>query len=344
VESGGVKQFFCGRLPLEFSPVWWSDGIQGMVFKPYAIETETVERVFIDWLRSQVTSSESVVLGPADDCAIVDVNPGRQEVLTTDMLMDGVDFICSQQDLAQIGRKCMAVNLSDLAAMGATPKFALVSLSLPQAWSVDEAQQLMSGIFSMSQEFGISVVGGDTNSWNHPLAVSITAIGEVASGTAWRRGGAQVGDRLIVTGPCGGSILQKHLRFSPKILEAKWLRERSGIHAAIDVSDGLAWDTFQIAKASGWGVILNESSIPIAADAVARASETGRLPLNHAMEDGEDFELVLAVDPESLLAIQEDWPFAQPLVDFGEVVETEGFWLRDSDGVLSSYRPHGYEH
>ena len=303
-----------------------------------------MEREFLNWLRTQMSGSEAVVLGPSDDCAIVNVSPGCQQVLTTDMLMDGVDFVCDQHDSTQIGRKCMAVNLSDLAAMGATPKFALVSLSLPHAWSVDETQKLMTGILSMSQEYGISVVGGDTNRWDRPLVVSITAIGEVAMGEAWRRSGAQVGDRLVVTGPCGGSLLQKHLHFLPKISEANWLREKSGIHAAIDISDGLAWDTFQLAKASGLSAILNESDIPVAQDAVNRSKETGWSPLQHAMEDGEDFELVLAVEPESLLSIQKDWPFEQPLVDFGEIVEDDGFWVRRPDGSMSNYRPEGYEH
>lgn len=303
-----------------------------------------MERVFLDWLRSQISASEAVVLGPSDDCAIVNVSSGCQQVLTTDMLMDGVDFVCSQQDLSSIGRKCMAVNLSDLAAMGASPKFALVSLSLPQVWSVAQAQKLMNGILSMSQEYGMSVIGGDTNRWDRPLVVSITAIGEVASGEAWRRSGAQIGDRLVVTGPCGGSLLQKHLSFLPKIAEANWLREHRGIHAAIDISDGLAWDTWQLARASGLGAILNESDIPIAADAVIRAADTGRSALQHAMEDGEDFELVLAIEPKCLSSIQQNWPFQHPLVDFGEVVEADGFWVRGADGFMTSYRPNGYEH
>ena len=303
-----------------------------------------MERLFLKWLQSQIGASEEVVLGPTDDAALVDFESGEHAVLSTDMLMDGVDFVCSDHDLALVGRKCMAVNLSDIAAMGATPKYALVSLSIPSSWSAADIQKLMEGILGIARNYGVHVVGGDTNRWKHPLAVSITAIGTVTVGEAWRRQGARVGDRLVVTGPCGGSILGKHLEFSPRIKEAAWLRQKTGVHAAIDVSDGLAWDTFQLATASGVGVVLNQEDIPITPAARDLARDSEKTPLHHALNDGEDFEIVMAIDPQSFLSISSEWPFAQSLIDFGEVVENPGFWIRQTDGSLVNGDPGGYEH
>lgn len=303
-----------------------------------------MERLFLKWLQSHIGVSEEVVLGPTDDAALVDFESGEHAVLSTDMLMDGVDFVCSDHDLALVGRKCMAVNLSDIAAMGAKPKYALVSLSIPYSWSAADTQKLMEGILGIARNYGAHVVGGDTNRWKHPLAVSITAIGTVAVGEAWCRQGARVGDRLVVTGPCGGSILGKHLEFSPRIPEADWLSQKTGVHAAIDVSDGLAWDTFQLATASGVGVVLNQEDIPITPAARDLARESEKTPLHHALNDGEDFEIVMAINPKSFLSISRDWPFEQPLIDFGEVVENPGFWIRQTDGSLVNCDPGGYEH
>ena len=116
------------------------------------------------------------------------------------------------------------------------------------------------------------------------------------------------------------------------------------MHAAIDVSDGLAWDTFQLARASDVGVVLNQEDIPITSAARDLARESKKTPLHHALNDGEDFEIVMAINPQSFLSISRDWPFEQPLIDFGEVVENPGFWIRHTDGSRVTCDPGGYEH
>lgn len=265
-------------------------------------------------------------------------------VVTTDMLMDGVDFQLSQHDARRIGRKSLAVNLSDLAAMGARPVGAVISLALPRRGGEELALQLYEGLIPLAEEFETAIAGGDTNSWDGPLVISITVIGEVIPGKEWRRSGAKLGDEILVTGSFGGSILGKHFDFTPRVRESLLLAERYEIHAAMDVSDGLSLDLSRLCEASGCGAVLNLSQIPIAPSAYELESRDGQSSLDHALGDGEDFELILAVAPavaEKLLAAQ---PLGVPLTRIGRFVKESGLWQQAGGGPLQSLAPRGYEH
>ncbi len=305
-----------------------------------------MENDLLRWFAANLPSHERLVVGAGDDAAVIRLAEGQQLVATTDMLMDGVDFRVGEHDAARIGHKALAVNLSDLAAMGARPVAALVSLCLPQVGGELLTKQLYHGLLATAAKYDVAIAGGDTNSWPGPLVISVTALGEVAPQRAWRRSGAQAGDRILVTGRFGGSILGRHLDAVPRVTEALWLAEHADVHAAIDVSDGLSLDLSRVCEASRCGAVLDLGSIPISPDAeqLARERNDGATPLDHALADGEDFELVLVVPPseaERLVALQ---PLGLPLTAIGTVSDQPGLWSRGSDGKEQPLAPRGWEH
>ena len=292
------------------------------------------EFAFISWLRERTPGGPRVIVGPGDDTAVL-VGSIKPQLITVDMLMDGTDFILDEVGGRAAGRKAMAVNLSDIAAMAGVPHSAVVSVALPKAGGRELAEQLHLGLCDMADAFGVSLVGGDTNSWDHPLAISITLLGEATERGPVLRSGAKPGDWLLVTGPLGGSLLGKHLTFTPRVREALELHEAAPIHAMIDISDGLAADLQHILDESGCGANLDEASIPISNDAVKRSRVTGKTPLQHALGDGEDFELILAVDPADGSKLLHSFPWLKKI---GECVE-RGLWLNDSP-----LEPSGWVH
>jgi len=258
------------------------------------------EFAYIEWLRKRTPTHPRVLIGPGDDCAAL--APGTRPLLvTTDMLMDGTDFLLAEVDPRRIGRKAMAVNLSDIAAMAGVPIAAVVSVALPQITNARKlAEELYLGMREMADRFQVPIVGGDTNSWDGKLVISVTLFGEATERGSVRRNGAKPGDWLYVTGPLGGSILGRHLDFMPRIAEALALHEAVDLDAMIDISDGLSADLHHILEESGCGATLDADAIPIHPDAILRSQSSGRPPLEHALTDGEDFELIFAVSPEQI--------------------------------------------
>ena len=157
--------------------------------------------------------------------------------------------------------------MSDLAAMAAEPLAGVVALVLPQTGGLELAIELYEGMLPLAEKHGLVIAGGDTNSWDGPLVVSITLLGKVTPRGALRRGGAKAGDRILATGAFGGSILGRHLDFEPRVAESLLLNERYELHAGIDVSDGLSLDLSRMAEESGCGAMLQLDKIPIADDA-----------------------------------------------------------------------------
>ena len=253
------------------------------------------ELALIDWIRQRAQSTPNLQVGIGDDCAVWQPT-GAQLLFTTDVLMEDVDFRVSETTPQLIGRKAMAVNLSDIAAMAGRPRAALVGVALPKSRGFDFARDLHEGLQSLADEFQVAIIGGDTNIWDGPLVISVTVIGEATDRGPVRRSGAKPGDWLFVTGPLGGSILGHHLTFTPRIREALDLHQRMDLHAMIDLSDGLAADLYHLLDESHVGATLRSDSIPISDDAYRLPDE--RSPLDHALSDGEDFELLFAVSPD----------------------------------------------
>jgi len=303
-----------------------------------------MERDFLRRLIPRLPAHPRLLLGPGDDAALLALAKDRACVVTTDMLMDGVDFELATCDPKRIGRKALAVNLSDLAAMAARPVGAVISLALHQGDGESLALALYDGMIPLAEEFEVAIAGGDTNSWDGPLVISITAIGEVTPGKEWRRSGVRPGDEILVTGSFGGSIVGKHLDFTPRVREALLLAERYDIHAAMDVSDGLSLDLSRMCEASGCGAVLDPRQIPIAPAALELASAGGPSALDHALGDGEDFELILAARPDVAAAILATQPLAVPVTRIGHFVSQPGLWQKSESGSLEPLSPRGYEH
>ena len=305
-----------------------------------------MERDLVRWFCERIPAHPRLLIGPGDDAALLRMTAGTNLVATTDLLMDGVDFVLGRDEPERIGRKALAVNLSDLAAMAAQPVAALVSLSLPRSGGESLAKALYEGILPLAAEFDCPIAGGDTNSWDGPLVISVTALGEVPPDRRWRRSGAKPGDAILVTGSFGGSILGKHFDCVPRLKEALWLAEHVEIHAAIDVSDGLSLDLSRICEASGCGAAIDLASIPIApaAHELARERSNGQTPLDHALADGEDFELVLAVSVETAKTLLEEQPLDVPLAMIGNFIAEPGLVALGSELHFDPLAPRGYEH
>ena len=242
----------------------------------------------------------------------------------------------------------MGVNLSDIAAMAAVPKAAFVAVALPREAdrAAEIARGLHSGIVEMASRFGVTLAGGDTNAWDGPLVICVTVIGQTPAGfTAVRRSGAKPGDIVFVTGPLGGSILGRHLRPEPRIVEAQALRRSVEMNALIDISDGLASDLGHILEESGnLGAVLDADSIPVHDDARALSFDSNKSPLEHALSDGEDFELCVVLSSKAANRVESHPPDDIRLFRVGTVVAGTGLRIRDADGRETEIKLAGFDH
>lgn len=303
------------------------------------------ELEYIAWIRQQPLSGrERVLIGPGDDCAAVSWPAGQPLLLTTDMLLEGSCFRLAEAGPYRVGRKALAVNLSDIAAMAGRPVAAVVSVGLPRGLSAEQSRELFRGLADLAAAFDVALVGGDTNSWDGGLVISIAVVGEpTGSGPVTRRG-AEPGDWLFVTGPLGGSLKGHHLDFKPRVLEAQRLHQVVRLKAMIDLSDGLAKDLHQLCQESGCGARLFAGQIPVAA--AAQAVADGRTPLHHALSDGEDFELLFAVSPADGAALLRDQPLRPLGCELSHIGECQasGVVLLQPGGQEEPLPPLGYQH
>jgi thiamine-monophosphate kinase len=305
-----------------------------------------MESDLIAYLRKRIGPHPLVHLGIGDDAAVLDMAGAKQCVVTVDLLTDHVDFELGQMDPRRVGRKALAVNLSDLAAMASRPLAGVVALALPRLGAMDLALALYEGLLPLAEHYGVAIAGGDTNSWDGPLVISVTLVGSVTKHGPLRRSGALPGDRIVVTGRFGGSILGRHLDFEPRVAEALLLSEQYRLHAGIDVSDGLSIDLAHLIQESGCGAVVDPRSVPIADDArrLAEKLADGSTPLDHALGDGEDFELILAVPPDEAQRMLAEQPLSVPLAMIGQFVPEPGLWQIDAAGHRLPLVPRGYEH
>lgn len=307
-----------------------------------------METDFVARLVAGLPADPRLEVPAGDDCAVLRPPALRRTVVTVDMLMEGTDFVLGPDCPAHaVGHKALAVSLSDLAAMAARPEAAVVAVALPRRGGDSLGRGLQEGLAAIAAEHSVALAGGDTNAWDGPLVIATTAIGSVPPGRAWRRDGARPGDLIVVTGSFGGSILGRHLAVRPRVREALWIAERFEVHAAIDVSDGLALDLSRMMAASGTRGVVSAALVPIHADARRLADRDGSLPLDHAFGDGEDFELLLALPPDAahaLVAAAGTAPLELPLAVIGRVEDGAGLVLEEADGGRHPLIPRGYVH
>ena len=294
----------------------------------------------VAWIRKRYGTSD-LPIGIGDDMAMLPKVEGER-LVTSDMLMDGVDFVSRVHSPEQIGRKALAVSLSDCAAMAVRPRWVIVSVALPNAWSMEKAQRLYQGMEPLLEKYDCKIVGGDTNSWDNPLVIDVTIIAEGWEGVRpVRRNGMRSGDRIHVTGLLGGSLSGRHLDFEPRVQEARGLAGSLGsaLHAMIDLSDGLSIDAARLAASSNCAIEIDEASLAaVISDAAEAAfSSDGRSPLDHALNDGEDFELLFAASSPAAQA-------GLSVTQIGVAFSGEGLWLRRVDGSRERIEPKGWQH
>lgn len=296
----------------------------------------------IQWLRRQVVDRPPVELGIGDDAAVLRLVESGQSLVTVDMLMEGVDFLLDQTSPELVGRKSLAVSLSDIAAMGGRPVAAFVAGAFPRSRGVEFALRVHAGLLQLADEFGVSIAGGDTNTWDGPLVISTTVIGVPLVEQPIRRDGACPGDWIMVTGSCGGSLAGRHLTFTPRVREAAALLRVAPIHSMIDISDGLAADLHHLLEASGVGCTLDAASIPIHSDVCL--IDPHRFRLQRALGDGEDFELLFTVTPAAGEKLLQADICGTPLHRIGTIEATPGCRLNLGVGQVEALPPLGWTH
>lgn len=265
---------------------------------------EVGEHALIERIRARIpTAPDFVVVGIGDDAAVIEPERRALEVITTDSQVEGVHFDQTFVSAADIGHKALAVNLSDLAAMGAAPRVALLSLVLPPSMAVERVDALVDGMTALAARTRITIVGGNIARSPGPLIVDVTATGSVHPRRVLTRSGAHAGDELYVTGSLGGAALglralradaltagtavDRYRRPEPRTRFGLLLGRNRAARACIDLSDGLADGVRQIAHASGLGAVIDAAAIPLESGAT----------LADAMSGGEDYELLFAVAP-----------------------------------------------
>ncbi len=358
-------------------------------------EIEMVRR-----FRRHYTENPAVKVGPGDDAAVLAWENGGlgggcpDLVVSTDMLTEGVDFLLERMAPFMIARKSLAVNLSDLAAMAAEPVGCVIAVVLPKkpcffpgGWDTggkltrifrhrDEKpatgdvrelmQMLYAGFSEISAEANIPIIGGDTNTWDGGLVISVTVLGKTGQKNpktgcsgALCRSGAKVGDKILVTGTLGGSILERQFTFSPRVREMFLLNERYPLHAGMDISDGLLLDLWRLTEESGCGAVIFEQNVPVSSAATALSSLqtavsplydwipqdfAAKTPLSHALTDGEDFEILFTAGAEVAERILNEKPLDIPITCVGEILEQKGLWMQNMAGERESVRPDGFSH
>lgn len=291
---------------------------------------------FIDWIKGRQRATPFVVVPPGDDLAVLKW-PDADDLLLVgvDQVLDGVHLDSTLHSPRQIGRKVMNRNLSDCAAMACLPAAAVATVAAPRGVGVDYLKEMFLGLRDAADPFDCPVVGGDTASWPGKLAVTVTILGRSAGVQPVTRGGAKVGDWIYVTGSLGGSILGRHMTFEPRVALARQLAATGQITSMIDLSDGLSRDLAHICRLSGVGAWVHAAHVPIHADAVAMRGD-GHSPLEHALHDGEDHELLFTASE------RRDYPSS---ILIGQIVDDGGIvWLVQRDGTRQPLDPKGWEH
>jgi thiamine-monophosphate kinase len=300
------------------------------------------EFALIDWIRARSKAGAAVPVGIGDDAALVRTASAAGCLVTTDLLMEGVHFDLGKTAAPLVGRKALAVNLSDIAAMAGKPTAAFISLALPRHGGRSLGEFLYEGIFPLAEQYGVTIAGGDTNSWDGPLVINVTVLGDPPAGGPVLRSGARPGDWILVTGALGGSLAGRHLSFAPRVEEGLALHTAAELHAMIDVSDGVASDLRHILSESGVGGIVRGRSMPISEDVDGALAPEARL--HRALTDGEDFELLFTVDAEAAQQLLRAPPAEVRLTHIGEITEGSACLLETLSGDVQPMPTGAWQH
>jgi thiamine-monophosphate kinase len=290
---------------------------------------EIGEDKLLDQLLPRLPLGKRVVAGAGDDCALIEMFAGRNFlVLKTDCIVEGVHFL-SEADPIDVGWKAMMRPLSDFAATSALPQFALITLIASKQTEVEWVRKLYRGIRRAAKYFDVSIVGGETSGSSGPIAISVSVAGFVERDRWMSRRGGKGGDDLFVTGQLGGAVKQKHLRFTPRIAESRWLTKHFSIQAMMDLSDGLGIDLPRLARASKVGFKIETENLPLAPGA----------KIGDAISEGEDYELLFAISPRQSKRLQRAWKRKFPKLPLTRIGQ-----LRQTSNIKGQTLPGGYVH
>jgi thiamine-monophosphate kinase len=287
-------------------------------------ENRLLQQILLDSPRGRKLHAHA-----ADDCAVFET-PGADKhlVLKTDCVVEGVHFMRKTNAL-DVGWKAMMRPLSDFAATSALPRFALITLIIPQKTDNVWVRGLYRGLRRAANRFEVRIVGGETSSTPGPIAISVSVIGLVEKGRAVSRCGGRSGDALFVTGRLGGALKQKHLKFVPRIAESRWLTKNFRIHAMMDLSDGLGADLPRLAAVSKVGFKIDLENLPLARGAT----------ISDAICEGEDYELLFAVSPRNSNRLEREWRRRYPKLSLTRIGA-----LTPKSAKRNTPLPRGYIH
>ena len=304
---------------------------------------------FHDWGEAQFIEhllkkfpAKNTIIGIGDDCAVIPGEQGKEWLVTTDALVEGIHFLKEQISARDLGYKAVAVNISDITAMGGEPKYLFLSLAFPK--NVDPAwvYELVEGIKDGCDKWGLFLLGGDTVGSKRDLFLSLTLLGSGAKAKLKFREQAMAGDILCVTGYLGDSgggfralqeqiaktedvqsLIKSHCHPEPQPKQGKWLASQKAVHAMMDISDGLNCDLSRLVKCSQSGAEIETANIPISAPLYRVSQENGWDPLELALTGGEDYCLLLTVAPEAFGPIQQSFreQFGSLLFEIGCITE-----------------------
>jgi len=321
---------------------------------------------FIDSLRQRFGA------GIGDDAAIIRATPATETIITTDLLVEDIDFRRTTAPAPLLGHKALAVSLSDIAAMGARPRWSLISIGLPEdVWQTDFADQFYEGLANLAAHYGVKLIGGDTSRTTEKIVIDSIVLGECSSGRAVKRAGAQPGDQIFVTGSLGGAaaglrliergahlaeqnladedsqkidhVLLRQLRPEPRVGWGIVLGDEGLASAMIDVSDGLSSDLNHLCTASGTGALIESSLLPIDHQVVELCGRRALDPLQLALHGGEDFELLFTVKPSDVARLPRRVDGTQ-ITRIGEVrSQAEGVRISEGPRVWD-LSPGGWKH
>jgi thiamine-monophosphate kinase len=318
------------------------------------------ENEFVRWVRGWAGHPGGRVrLGIGDDAALVEETAGQELILTTDMTLEGVHFRRDLHPPRAVGHRALARSLSDIAAMGGTPRFALVSLALSRRATRPWVEDFCRGFAALARRFAVPLIGGDTAVVAGRTMIDVIVVGEVPPGKALRRSGARPGDQIFVSGELGLSALglrllksrslssgglaggaaaiRFHLYPEPRCALGRYLSERRLVSALIDLSDGLSTDLARLCEASGVGARLWSDRLP--GPRLADRQES----LNLILHGGEDYQLLFTVPPHKVSRIPKCFRHL-PLSRIGEIQHGRGVRLTDADGRLKPLNPGGWDY
>jgi len=292
------------------------------------------EIALINRIAKKIRTDRSVVKGIGDDAAVIKWTDSKYLLFTCDMLVEDVHFRRSRATPLEIGRKALARNISDIAAMGGVPRYAVISIGLNAGLSVLTVDGILKGITQLAREFRINIVGGDTVK-SAKLVIDVSLIGEVEKKNLVLRSGARPGELIFVTGSIGASQKAKHLNFTPRLEVARGLVKKFKLSSMIDVSDGLFIDLKRILDASSSGARIYQKLVPLS---------KGASSFEKAVMEGEDFELLFTMSPKEALKASRV-KLKTPVSLIGSIIDKKlGFGLVDDNGAEKEIKTKGFLH